>query len=388
MIRIYLESKDKHLNEITLDDFIRNTKNFVEGKVNKSEALEMLNSTFKQIYNSLKEKNKMYTVVMESKPAENPNNYKIDYASIDLLQQFIIFYAEKLNEILCQKALNTQYLRASGNPASTDINVYGIKKGEDTLTIKAFVFATVPKTEELYVASTCGTVGTNILFEKLKELVADHSFYEKQNNKIKYIHLESIEREPTIAFYTRLGFYKTNKQTKNILVDMIKHIYKKDLLFEEYIRKSDLDIGGSLYWSNDPKVLKKLKASYEYNPELFYKNIVKFKMDGVKMNEVLNFFFTNYNELKGAGIPEIPLEKKRKDKKEGYELHAVIVHKPISLEEASIESRKFISEERNFHRETKNSFRFRNIPKQRFQKKTFRSKKINPNITLVYGKLK
>ena len=69
-------------------------------------------------------------------------------------------------------------------------------------------------------------------------------------------------------------------------------------------------------------------------------------------------------------------------------MHAVVVHKPIDVDKAFEESKKFINEERNFYRETQNSFRFRNIPKQRFEKKTFKSKKISPNITLVYGKLK
>jgi hypothetical protein len=388
MIRVYLESKDEKLVEVTLDEFLKKTKSFVGGKVNKSEAIKLLGSTFKQIYDGFKEKNKVYTVVMETKPAEEVNNYKTDYAALDLLQQFIIFYANQLGDILCQKALNNSYIRATGNYATTDINLYGMKKGDNSIIIKSFIFGTTPTTEELYVPTTCGTGGTNILFQKLKQLITDNSFYEKEYNKIKYIHLDSIEREGTINFYSKLGFYKTNKETKRILLDMIKNIYKKDLLFEEYIRKSDLNIGGSLYWSPDYKVLKKLKLAYEYTPELWYKNIFKFKKDGVGQKEAVNHFFSKYEELKGAGIPDIPVEGKRKDRKEGYDLHAVVIHKPVSLEEAFTESKKFINQDRNFHRETQKSFRFRNIPKQKFEKSSFRSKKVNPNVTLIYGKLK
>lgn len=80
-----------------------------------------------------------------------------------------------------------------------------------------------------------------------------------------------------------------------------------------------------------------------------------------------------------------------------YELHAVIVNKNVTsakppalrvFEEARRISKNFIPLNRNFYRETTNSFRFRNIPKQQFEKGTFKSKKVNKDITLVYGKMK
>ena len=393
MIKIYLESKDSRLTEITVDEFIKSSKTFLNGKANKSEAIKLLNSAIKQIYESLdnKDKSYVYTIIAELQPAEGAVNYKTDYYIRDLLQEFIVFYSTKLNDILCQDILNPSYIKATGNYANSNINLYGVKKDQNkvAIIIKSFAFCSVPKEEELYVATTCGTGGTSILFSKLKQLVADHSFYEKEYNKIRYIHLESIENANTINFYTRLGFYKTNKDTKNILNDMIKKIYKKDMSYGEYIDQSNLDIGGSMYWSDEQKILKKLKCYYEYTPELWYKNIQNMKKQGLNQNEVLNHFYSKYEELKGAGIPDVDEpQKKRKDKTEGYDLHAVVVHKPIDVDKAFEESKKFINEERNFYRETQNSFRFRNIPKQRFEKKTFKSKKISPNITLVYGKLK
>ena len=68
-----------------------------------------------------------------------------------------------------------------------------------------------------------------------------------------------------------------------------------------------------------------------------------------------------------------------------YELHAVIISRNIPIEQAIEISKQFISENRNFYRITKNSYRFRNIPKTKFLKNSFRSKKINNNITLIYG---
>jgi len=67
-------------------------------------------------------------------------------------------------------------------------------------------------------------------------------------------------------------------------------------------------------------------------------------------------------------------------------LHAVIVKKPSSLALARLKAQRFIRNKRKtFYRETEDSFRFRNIPKQNF--KDFVTKKIDPEITLVLGHL-
>jgi hypothetical protein len=70
------------------------------------------------------------------------------------------------------------------------------------------------------------------------------------------------------------------------------------------------------------------------------------------------------------------------------ELHAVIIKKTIPLEKAKQISKEFIPSNRNFYRETTNSYRFRNIPKTMFKKGSYRSKVINSDITLIYGILK
>jgi hypothetical protein len=69
------------------------------------------------------------------------------------------------------------------------------------------------------------------------------------------------------------------------------------------------------------------------------------------------------------------------------DLHSVIIRKPISIEKArEIASEYMDTKKKSFYRETNKSFRFRNIPKQKF--KSFRSKKINPETTLIYGEPK
>ena len=72
-----------------------------------------------------------------------------------------------------------------------------------------------------------------------------------------------------------------------------------------------------------------------------------------------------------------------------YPLHAVIFKKPYNLDTAKQEAKNIIKDKKkNFYRETKTSYRFRAIPKTKFEKKSFRTKKINNNISLIFGKLK
>lgn len=70
-----------------------------------------------------------------------------------------------------------------------------------------------------------------------------------------------------------------------------------------------------------------------------------------------------------------------------WELHAVIINKKVPFNEAQKIAKEIINNKnRSFYRITKNSYRFRNISKQKF--KQFRSHKVNDNINLVFGLLK
>lgn len=72
-----------------------------------------------------------------------------------------------------------------------------------------------------------------------------------------------------------------------------------------------------------------------------------------------------------------------------YKLHAVIIDKSIPLVKAKKIAQDIIKDKnKTFMRETSDSYRFRNIAKTKFDPKTFRSKVLNPNTTLVFGKLK
>jgi hypothetical protein len=77
------------------------------------------------------------------------------------------------------------------------------------------------------------------------------------------------------------------------------------------------------------------------------------------------------------------------EKDDGYRLHAIIINKNgYNKNDAVLEAVKFKTSKGMFMRETKTSYRFRNIPKTKFIPKTFRTKKINKNISLIYAQLK
>lgn len=76
------------------------------------------------------------------------------------------------------------------------------------------------------------------------------------------------------------------------------------------------------------------------------------------------------------------------DNKPFYALHSVNIKKTIPYEEALNHALNITNKKNLFHRETKNIYRFRNIPKTKFNPKTYRTKKVNKNISLVFGELK
>ena len=74
-----------------------------------------------------------------------------------------------------------------------------------------------------------------------------------------------------------------------------------------------------------------------------------------------------------------------------YALHAIIVKKPVTMEELNKIHNDFIKNKKKmFVRETPKSFRIRNIPKTKFIKGTYKTKKVkgHPNLSMVFGELK
>lgn len=71
-----------------------------------------------------------------------------------------------------------------------------------------------------------------------------------------------------------------------------------------------------------------------------------------------------------------------------WAIHTVIIDKSIPFEEALNSFHNIINNpKKKYYRVTKNSYRFRNIPKTKFIKTTFRTKKVNKDISIVFGVL-
>ena len=77
------------------------------------------------------------------------------------------------------------------------------------------------------------------------------------------------------------------------------------------------------------------------------------------------------------------------DKHGLWALHVVIIKKPCSKADLERYRHDFIENKKlTFIRETEKEFKLRNIPKTKFIRTSYRTKTINPKISLVYGKLK
>jgi hypothetical protein len=73
----------------------------------------------------------------------------------------------------------------------------------------------------------------------------------------------------------------------------------------------------------------------------------------------------------------------------GLTIHAVKVHKRVPIEEAVKHFQNITkNSKKSYYKEMKNHYNFRNIPKTKFEPKTYRTKKVNKDISIVFGKLK
>lgn len=70
-------------------------------------------------------------------------------------------------------------------------------------------------------------------------------------------------------------------------------------------------------------------------------------------------------------------------------LHAIIIKKPVDVEEAEKVARHFIKDKKKiFLKETSKTLRFRNIPKTKFKPKSYKTKIINDKVSIIVGELK
>ena len=236
------------------------------------------------------------------------------------------------------------------------------------------------------------------------EQKAPYSTKEKKGFSKAY---DEILKNPMIRNMTpaeTLEFYYKNKmpKTKKKLEKEQKEAEKMKALFESNIKKEDLEGSGESHSDLAKAVMKKeasksmlskidnrLKEIESESASLpehrgAFKNPKRAKLEKeVGMLEgnqqILDERYKRYNKIvkKLAGYG-----------KGKYALHAVLINKSLGYDLAFKEAQDIIKKKKFFHRETTNQYRFRNIPKQKFEPKTFRSHKVNKDITLVFGQLK
>jgi hypothetical protein len=73
---------------------------------------------------------------------------------------------------------------------------------------------------------------------------------------------------------------------------------------------------------------------------------------------------------------------------DGYKIHSVKVNKKVPFEEALQHFQNISKSKKSYYKEMANHYNFRNIPKTKFEPKTYRTKRVNKDISIVFGKLK
>lgn len=198
-----------------------------------------------------------------------------------------------------------------------------------------------------------------------------------------------IEKNATVNVSTS---YKTDDKTQAKDVDLRGKSFTIKQLFKETLNKistkrfylydafnSDGDSGNCQRFiidilASNGLITQELDSFINQNAQDIVKGLGTFSS---KIVPTVTRAITDIGAIFGAGNDD------------GYMLHAVVVRTPVSAEEINrIHNEFFKDNKRHFMRETKLSIRMRNIPKNAFEPKSFRSKKINSKITLVYGKLK
>lgn len=71
-----------------------------------------------------------------------------------------------------------------------------------------------------------------------------------------------------------------------------------------------------------------------------------------------------------------------------YEIQVAIIKKEVGLEKAKKIAEEILKKDNAFMRETEDTYRFRNVPKTKFKSDTFRTKKINDKVSLVFAERK
>lgn len=167
---------------------------------------------------------------------------------------------------------------------------------------------------------------------------------------------------------------KDNIELIDIILFAGKSKFKQ--ILEKYINFNNKELNDLFKNKHESNLYKKISDFFKIYQIYHFGKCKSFYNTDTEAH--LYQFIINYDyyiNLQGSGKP--------------YGLHAVIIKKPMILEEAKKIAQDFIKDKKKkYFRETSTSYRFRNIPKQKFISKSYRTKKINKHVSLIYGELK
>lgn len=230
------------------------------------------------------------------------------------------------------------------------------------------------KENNILITKTTGAKERAEAFEQIKKQgetieIKYKNKIDKVNEKIKELEKDKKKMKGGAnmdnVIFTRAQFIKEHKRLTSVLLPFIKKDAK--------IKKEYYD---QLKELNDVEHSTKKKIVMSYDDWLTeHKRLTE---------EILNKYPEMKDELKkqskemhmkGAGLND-------------YAIHAVIVKKSVPYQSAFKIAQDITHKKTMFHRETAGYHRFRNISKQKFMPKTFRTKRVNDTTNIIFGRLR
>ncbi len=236
----------------------------------------------------------------------------------------------------------------------------------------------------------------NSMIDKFLKVISFGKFNNDQYDKLFHLALIAtvqtpqgdknvvLEKNATINISTS---YKTNSDTEVMDVPL----QNKQLTIKSLLDNTLSQIGNKRFYLYD---------AFSTNCQQFIIDILNSNNLNLNNQQITNFVLQPLDKLVknlgSVGSKVIPsIAKAITDVgaifgagEDGFELHSVKIPKTYKLEDAKAKSQEVIkNKSRNFFKESKNYYVFRNIAKRNFKKGSFKSKK-SGNIILVFGELK
>lgn len=318
---------------------------------------------FKENIDAQKQKGRMKKPKVEKQKVEKP---KVEKPKVDMKDVEIKKMKEKINKVI-EKISSTKKFKEQDKKFQDFIKTF--EKEFQKEVVKEEPKKEEPKKEEPikeksgkydYITST-----TENEYEYVQAL-KDAPFILPDMKKV--FNRQLIDKDVS-GYIQRVEelYEKQKQQPKPFIVDgkeMIKEVQRaiKDKMIELKSEEKELQKAKNKKgWYKSPQIISTIELNVQ------------------QLKDEIEDLEKSIGKKTGSGLGQ--------DKP--YALHAVIIKKPYDLNEAKTKAQEFIKDKKKkYYRETKDSFRFRNISKQKFVKGSFRTKKINENISLVFGELK